>query len=107
MAERILVSTEDMLATLSTYSSQKNAQSVAFNKMNSAVNSLQGMWEGEAANTFKQQFQKFFANIRLSEDKMQDAVDELRKSSEFFTEAEKTTGTAAGALDVGTSPFTL
>jgi WXG100 family type VII secretion target len=105
MAERITVSTEEMQATLSTYSTQKGAQATAFTSMNTAVNALDSVWQGDASNTFKQQFQKFYNNIRLSEEKMQDAVDELRKTSDAFTEAENANKTTFAGLDTGTSPF--
>ena len=105
MAERITVTTEEMQATLNTYTTQKGAQSTAFNNMQSTVNSLAGIWDGEASNTFKQQFQKFYNNIRQSEEKMQDAVDELRKSAELFDSAENANKTDFSGLDTGTSPF--
>ena len=105
MAEKITVSTEEMQQTLSVYSAQKGMQSAAFNNMKSAVTTLSSTWEGEAYNAFRQQFEMFYKNIQQSEEKMQDAVDELRKTSDLFLETENKAKTDAGGLDVGTSPF--
>ena len=103
MAEIITVSLEQMTATANTYTTQKGAQATAYQAMKAAVDSVE--WTGGAAESFKAQFQEFFANIEQSEAKMQDAVDELNKSYNLFSEAEQKNTTTAASLDVGTNPF--
>ena len=107
MAERVLVTPEEMLQTMQVYNTQKAAQSTAFNSMLNAVNTLASAWTGVAFDTFRQQFTQFHNNLKMSEAKMQDAVDELRASSEIFQSAEEKNRTAAAGLDIGTSPFSV
>jgi len=103
MAEIITVSLDQMTATASAYTTQKGAQSVAYQAMKAAVDSVD--WTGSAAEAYKAQFQEFFANIEMSEQKMQDAVDELNKTYNLFSDATTTVTTTVQSLDVGTNPF--
>ena len=107
MAEIIKVSTPEMQSTLNTYNTQKGAQSTAYQNMNTSINNLSSVWEGQAASAFRQRFQEFYRNLSMSEEKMQDCIDELRKSMGIYEEAENATNTASGNLDIGTSPFSV
>lgn len=103
MAEIITVSLEQMTGTANTYVTQKGAQATAYQAMKSAVQSVD--WTGASADAFRAQFDQFFANIEQSEAKMQDAVDELNKSYNLFSEASTTITTNVQSLDIGTNPF--
>ena len=106
MAETIKVSTEQMESTISSYNTQKGAQSTAYAAIKSAVSGLQGTWMGEAAQAFQDRFAQYYQNVEQSEAKMQDAVDELRKTIDLMTEAEKDKNqTTAQSLEIGTNPF--
>ncbi len=105
MAEMIKVSTEEMQSTLNAYNTQKASQTTAYESMKNTISGLSGDWQGEASNTFQNQFQQFYTNIAMSEAKMQDAVDELAKSADLYQTAENETKGDAGSLDVGRSPF--
>ena len=105
MAERIKVSVDVMRGTVSKYNTQKGVQINAFNRMNMIVKGLQSVWTGEAARTFQQQYNSFHANIRQSEAKMQDAVDELNHSAGLYTAAENESKSISASQDVGRSPF--
>lgn len=103
MAEVITVSLEQMQETANTYVTQKGAQTVAYQAMKAAVESVD--WTGEVAEKFRTQFREFFAHIEQSEAKMQDSVDELNKTHNLFTDANATTTSMIESLDVGTDPF--
>lgn len=105
MAEIIKVSTEAMQQTLNVYSAQKNAQATAYQAMKNAVSSLDGIWTGAAASSYQGQFQAFYNNISQAEQKMEDAVTELRQSADLYTETEGTISGVVGGLDIGSSPF--
>jgi len=88
MAEKILVSTEEMLNTVSVYEANKAKQQVAYLQMSNAVRTLDGFWDGPASEVFKAAFNALYRNLETSEQRMQDAIDELKQSAELFEEAE-------------------
>jgi len=106
-AVRILVEIQIIVNTYGTYKSKKTEHMACFVKMCQVVQSLRSVWTGEAANTFYQKFDEFYRNIKLSEEKMQDAIDELTRSSDVFAQAERDVKNLANGLQVGTSPFNI
>jgi len=106
-AVRILVEIQVIANTYAVYKAKKTEQMTSFVKMNQVVQGLRSVWSGEAANTFYEKFTEFYKNIKLSEDKMQDAIDELTRSSDLFSQAEREVKSIASGLQVGTSPFNI
>ena len=106
-AVRILVEIQVIVNTYGIYKGKKTEHIACFVKMYQVVQSLRGVWSGDAANTFYQKFEEFYKNIKLSEDKMQDAIDELTRSSDVFAQAENDVKNIANGLGTGTSPFNI
>lgn len=101
MAERILVSTELMLQTMQQYENNKNKQMIAYLQLYRTVHSLDGVWVGAAHDVFIERFEALYNNISQSEERMQDAVNELRSSSDIFQAAEDDIKGEASGLDAG------
>ncbi len=106
MAERILVSTEKILETMSKYNAEKGNLSVAISQMNDAVNTLDGFWNGPASDVFMSAFRALHANLQTSDQHMQDAVNELKQAADIFAQADTDIGSKSGQLEAG-NPFEL
>jgi len=105
MAEKILVSTEEMRETVTEYQSAKGELQDAFSSLNRALKILESCWKGPAYMAMRAQWDIAHANIKRADDKMQDAVDELNTVANLFDENEATLQSTFGSLDTGTSPF--
>ncbi len=89
MAERILVSIEEMESTVTTYETNKAKQQAAYLQMSNAVRTLDGFWDGPASEVFKSAFNALYKNLETSEQRMQDAITELKTSAGLFRNAEE------------------
>ncbi len=105
MADVIHVSSEELRNAVSKYNTQKGQLQTAYLQMSNAVRQVDGSWNGDASEAFKQQFEQLYKNIEQTEAKVQDAVDEMSKAAEIFDEVEQANQPAFQNLDVGTSPF--
>ena len=77
MADRITISTEEMQTAVSAYETQKTAKMDAIQAMKNAVDSMDGSWDGPASEAFIAAFNSLYGKMMKTEEKMQDAVDEL------------------------------
>ena len=105
MAERILVTTDEMRQTAAEYVSAKAGLQDAFSSLDRALNILESCWKGPAYMAMRAQWDIANKNIRRADEKMQDAVDELNAVAELFDQNESTIQSTFGSLDTGTSPF--
>ena len=77
MADRITISTEEMQTAVSAYEAQKAIKMDAIASMKSAVDAMDGSWDGPASEAFMAAFNSLYGKMMKTEEKMQDAVDEL------------------------------
>lgn len=105
MAERILVSTDEMRQTATKYLSAKGELQEAFSSLDRALKILESCWKGPAYMAMRTQWDIAHKNIKRADEKMQDAVDELNSVAGLFDENEATLQSTFGSLDTGTSPF--
>lgn len=105
MADKLLVNTEEMTATASQFKTYMGNMQTAYLTMSDAVRALDGSWNGDASEQFKATFDTMYNNLKQTEDKMTDAVDEMLKAVELFDEVENAIKAQAGGLDTGSSPF--
>lgn len=105
MADIIKVSPEEMRAAVSTFKSRQTELQTAYLNMSNAVRAVDATWNGEASESFKNQFNEMYKNIEQTETKVQDAIDEVSKAAAIFEETEKKLESTIGALDTGESPF--
>ena len=105
MADIIHVSTEELRATVGKYNTYKAQLQTAYLQMSIAVRTVDTTWNGDASEAFKAQFDQMYRNIEQTEQKVQDAVDELTKAADIYDEIEGQNQQAFANLDVGTSAF--
>ncbi|MDE7244335.1 MAG: WXG100 family type VII secretion target [Oscillospiraceae bacterium] len=105
MAERILVSTEEIRQTAGQYQGAKGELQDAFTNLDRALKILESCWKGPAYMAMRAQWSVANGNIRRADEKMQDAIDELNKVANLFDENETALKSQFESLDTGTSPF--
>lgn len=102
MAERILVSTEEIQSAITQYNSARDTKMSAIEAMNAAVTALDGTWDGMASEAFFGAFRALYGNLQDSDRVMQDAVTELTNVSNTAQQAEDNLKAANQGLDAGT-----
>ena len=105
MAEKILVTTEEMRQTAAQYQSAQGDLQGAFSELDRALKILESCWKGPAYMAMRAQWNIAYGNIKRADDKMQDAVDELNKVANLFDDNEARLQSTFSSLDIGTSPF--
>ena len=77
MADRLLISTEEMRTAVSTYEEQKEIKMEALAQMKNAVDNMDGSWDGPASEIFMAAFNALYAKMLKTEELMDDAINEL------------------------------
>ena len=88
MADRILVSTEELNAGIDNYHRAQKEVVDSLNGMRKAAHALDGDWQGSASGEFLSAFDGLYASIMRTEDLMEEAVQELQAFSSMAQEAE-------------------
>ncbi len=101
MAERILVNTEEIAATVSQYESARESKNASLSSMKSAVDSLDASWNGPASEAFMNVFGTLYNNLNSSDTIMEDAINELKKVSELANDESGKMTNAHASLDTG------
>jgi WXG100 family type VII secretion target len=101
MAERILVSTEEIQQTVSQYESARESKNASLSAMKSAVDALGSTWNGLASEAFMNVFASLHSNLTASDMIMEDAITELNKVAQLAEDTEKKQQQANAALDTG------
>jgi len=105
MADVLKVTPEELRNTATQFKANQQKMQTAYLQMSDAVRSLDTTWNGEANEQFKTQFENMYKNLSQTEQKMEDAVDELTKAAGIYEEVENGLKSLAQSLEVGTSPF--
>lgn len=105
MADRLLVSPEQLRDTAAAYRKAQADQAAAYQTIRDSVEGLQASWEGKASESFIQAFRQLYKNLEQSELRMLDAAEELMSSADFFEQTEEGMSTSFAGLDSGTNPF--
>lgn len=101
----IKVSTEEMSACIARYTTEKNRLMEAFQICISASTLLAQSWAGPSFAVCCAKMAATYANLFQSEQKMDDAIDELNSVINLMDTAENKIQGDASGLDVGSSPF--
>ena len=104
MADRLLVSTEQMEATVTKYNDARNTMDEAFNAMDKAWDTLCQVWDGTIKATFMAQWVVIMGNIRKSDRAMERSINGLVKTHNLFSQNEAEVTSLANNLDEGTVP---
>ncbi len=105
MADILKVTPEELQATANQFKSYQSNLQTAYLTMSDAVRSLDTTWNGEASEQFKAQFDAMYKNLSQTEEKMNDAIEELLQAHDIYQEAEDAIKGQVDALEEGTSPF--
>lgn len=100
--DRILVSPEEMMATIQRYNGARNTMNDAFSSMQAAMDHLDNCWKGPAWAAYMAKWGVIYGNIRRSDTAMEHAITGLTNTVNEMMTAEDNVGSSADALDVGT-----
>ena len=103
-ADRILVSTNEMNATISKYEQAHNEMAQAFQALEQAREHIDRCWDGPAKLAYLARWANTYTNIRRSDNAIESTIASLRNVIQTMDQAEETTGSKAASLDVGTTP---
>jgi uncharacterized protein YukE len=88
MADRIIISTEEMEAAVSAYEAQKTIKMDAIAAMKAAVDNMDGSWDGPASDVFMAAFNALYGKMMKTEERMEDAITELNNLIQTATAAD-------------------
>ena len=104
MADRLLVSTEAMQATVQKYNQAHQTMEQAFTEMDKAWNNLCQVWDGTIRNTFMAEWVAIKGNIMKSNQAMEKSIRGLTGSVQKFDQNESDLQSKASSLNTGTVP---
>lgn len=104
-SDRITVPLDEMTATIGRYELAHDELEDSYVNLSRAMDALDKAWKGIAYLEFRYQLSSIRGNIERADEKMQDAVDELKKTYDIFTNVERSNTSMMAGLDIGTSPF--
>ena len=102
MADRILVSTAEMSATISKYNDAQSTMMDAQKAMKSALDNLNGCWKGPAWAAMMAKWAQIEANIVKSQLAVNRSIVALQNVIMTYNQGEDANKSTGGALDVGT-----
>ena len=85
--------------------SEKSRLMEALNVCNNAAQMLARSWAGPSFAEMSIRLANTYKNLFQSTARIDDAIDELRKTLSIMENAEKKVASTAAALDTGVSPF--
>ena len=105
MADVIKVSTEEMSACIARYTAEKAKLMNALSICLKASQLLMRSWAGPSFAVCCAKMADTYKNLFQSEQKIDDAINELKKTISIMEQAEGKVKSNVASLDVGTSPF--
>lgn len=106
MAKDIIkVSTEEMSACIARYTTEKSKLMEAFQICVQASSLLAQSWAGPSFLACSAKMAATYANLFQSEQKMDDAIQELNDVINIMDNAENTIQSDVNSLEIGESPF--
>ncbi len=106
MADKIVQTSESMLACVSAYTSALSTLQDCVREFQNAINALENDYTGAAFAIMLVKVLDLIAKITKSFDRVQDAIKELGQVRELFEENEQKQQAMYANLDTGTkSPF--
>lgn len=105
MADILQVTPEQLQQTAQQFKTYQSQLQTAYLKMSNTVRRIDAIWNGEASEQFKAQFDSMYKNLEQTEQKMQDGIDELLKAHDTYLTTEQAIQKTTQQLETGTSPF--
>ena len=104
MADRIIVSTEEMRQTVSKYEAARDVMNQAFNNLNAAHDALDACWEGPAKLAYTARWMSILANLVKANQAIEQALTGLNETIAVQEQTEGDVNSKNSNLDVGTTP---
>ena len=101
MADRILVSTAEMSATISKYETARGTLQDAFGKLQAAREHLDSCYKGPAYMALCAKWADIYLNVKTAERAIDDSVNGLRKTITEMDQAESNVSSTATSLEQG------
>ena len=101
MADRILVSTEEMNATVVRYQQAQETMMDAQKSMHEAMDSLDACWKGPAWVAMMAKWAQIEGNILKSQEALNRSIVGLRNVVSYYETGEDTNKSTAGGLETG------
>ncbi|MBQ8110574.1 MAG: WXG100 family type VII secretion target [Clostridia bacterium] len=101
MADKILVSTSEMNATITKYNDAQSTMQEAQKSMRAALDNLNGCWKGPAWAAMMYKWTQIEANILKSQAAVNRSIVALRNTISHYDEGEDTNKSTGSSLDVG------
>lgn len=102
MADRILVSTAEMTATIGKYNTAQGTMMDAQKSMKAALDNLNGCWKGPAWAAMMAKWAQIEANIVKSQMAVNRSIVALQNVIMTYDQGEEANKNTGSALDVGT-----
>lgn len=103
MADKILVSTAEMAATIARYNEAQNTMQDAQRSMKAALDNLNGCWKGPAWAAMMYKWSQIEANITKSQLAVNRSVIALQNTINIYETSENENKGEATKLEVGKS----
>lgn len=104
MADRILVSTEQITATVGKYEQELAHMEQALQAMDRAWDTLCNVWDGTIKATFMSEWVVIMGNIKKSTQAMNKSINGLKKANDIITPGEDDIKGNANSLSEGPVP---
>ena len=101
MADKILVSTAEMNATIASYNDAQSTMQEAQKSMRAALDNLNGCWKGPAWAAMMYKWTQIEANILKSQEAVNRSVVALKNTINYYDEGENTNKTTGSSLGTG------
>ena len=102
--DRLLVSTEEMSATVSRYNSARDTMDNAYTALDSAWDQLCAVWDGTIRTALMAEWVVIAGNVRKSDLAMAKSIRGLTNTHNLVVETESDLQGKANALEVGSVP---
>lgn len=103
MADRILVSTSEMEATIQKYENARNELQDAYSKLDAAKGHLDNCYKGPAYMALCVKWADIYMNVRTADNAIDASVNGLRQTISMMDETESSNATGYANLETGKS----
>ena len=101
--DRILVSTEEMEATIQKYENARGTLEEAFSKLESAKNHLDNCYKGPASLALCVKWADIYLNVKTAERAIDESVTGLKATISQMIDVETNVGNSMSSLETGRS----
>ena len=113
LADRMVIKTQDEILvpldqieeSIYSFTNAQDHLQGSYRNMERAMDSLERIWSGAAQLAMRYQWNSIYGNISQADEKMEDAINELKVTLRLFSQSEQKLTSSFIAMDSGESPF--